>query len=60
MVYTWKDTQRKWKNQETKALQVILKHRAVILIAPNQDLSDGTDGLHEQVPILFCDSGVFC
>lgn len=59
MVCTWENTQRKRKDWKTKALQALLKYRAVILIAPNQDLSDGTDGLHQQVPVLFCDGGVF-
>jgi hypothetical protein len=39
--------------------EALLKHRAVILISPNQDLGNGTDGLHQQIPVLFCDCGVF-
>lgn len=37
----------------------LLKYRAVILIPPDQDLGDGSNGLHQQVPVLLCDSGVF-
>lgn len=59
MVYTWKNTQMKRKNLKTKALQALLEYRAVILITPNQDLSDRTDGFHQQVPVLFCDGGIF-
>lgn len=36
----------------------LLKHRAVILVPPDEDLGDGPDGLHQQVPVLLCDGGV--
>lgn len=51
--------QRKKKDQKTKKQTPLLKYRAVILIPPDQDLGDGSDGLHQQVPVLFCDGGVF-
>ena len=49
----------KKKNQKTKNRKPLLKYRAVILIPPDQNLGDGSDGLHQQVPVLFCDGGVF-
>lgn len=39
--------------------QSLLKHGAVILVSPNQDLGDGADGLHQQVPVLLRDCCVF-
>lgn len=57
MICIQKHIQRKMK-KFLKHWKRLLKHRAVILISPNQDLGDGTDGLHQQVPVLFCDCGV--
>lgn len=35
-----------------------LKHGAVILIPPDQDLRDGADGLHQQVSVVLRHRGV--
>lgn len=62
MAYISKEGEKYSKEGESKNKKhwkPLLKYRAVILISPDQDLSDGTDGLHEQVPVLFCDCGVF-
>lgn len=47
------------ESKNEKQWKPLLEYRTIILISPNQDLSDGTNGLYQQVPILFCDCGVF-
>lgn len=37
----------------------LLKHRAVILVSPDENLCDGADGLHEKVSIVVGNCGVF-
>lgn len=36
-----------------------LKHRAVILVPPDEDLCDGADGLHQKISVVVCHCGVF-
>lgn len=36
----------------------LLKHRAVILVSPDENLCDGADGLHEKVPVVVGNRGV--
>lgn len=37
----------------------LLKHRAVILVPPDEDLCDGADSLHEKISVVVCHCGVF-
>lgn len=37
----------------------LLKHRAVILVSPDENLCDGADGLHEKVSVVVGNCGVF-
>lgn len=49
MAYISKEGEKYSKEGESKNKKhwkPLLKNGAVILISPNQDLSDGTDGLH--------------
>lgn len=36
-----------------------LKHRAVILVSPDENLCDGADGLHQKVSVVVGNCGVF-
>lgn len=45
--------------QREVAQEYSLKHGAVILIPPDQDLRDGTNGLHQQVAVVICYCCVF-
>lgn len=37
----------------------LLKHRAVILVSPDENLCDGADGLHKKISVVVCHCGVF-
>lgn len=37
----------------------LLKHRAVILVSPDENLCDGADGLDKKVSVVVGDCGVF-
>lgn len=37
----------------------LLKHRAVILVSPDENLCDGADGLHKKISVVVCNCGVF-